>query len=271
VTPEPQRLQYLDAMGLTVWVARFRLPNARPTEPCDWSPPPQVAATPPAERLHALLDEADQAAVRQPAPPAPREPRTALPGRARQLLGEGAAKAEADASEVAELNHPARPSGEPLRFTLQVACLDGRWLILLPGARPPDTVSLRLLGNLLRAAGVVHGQQLAFESFHWPQMEGLPVTSPQEEARQGLQAFIEGAGRRGWAPERVLVFGRDATLDGLLGLKGGHCTLLGLPGWQGPALAELAGSAEAKRALWPLLAGWSEAWQGSREGGADEG
>lgn len=143
-----------------------------------------------------------------------------------------------------------------------MACLDGRWLLLLPGSRAPDAVALRLLGNLLRAAGVVPEQPPAFQAFHWPQVEGLPVEAPLEEAREGLCAFIEGAGRRGWAPERVLVFGRDETLDRLLNLEDGRCELLALPGWQGPALETLAGSAQAKRDLWPTLAGWRDAWLG---------
>lgn len=268
MTPEPQRLQYLEAMGLTAWVSRYRLPNALPTPPCEWESDAPVAEErrAPGERLHALLDEAAEAQVATPRPapvePEPRHRPTA--GKARALLGDLVPADEPEA--MPETQAPASVRhGEALRFTLQVACLDGRWLVLLPREAPPGSVELRLLRHLLQAAGVVPEQMPAFEAFRWPQVEGLPVEAPLEEAREGLQAFLAGRQRRGWVPERLLVFGEDATLAEILTLADGHCPLLALPAWQGPALGELAGSAEAKRALWPQMAGWRDAWQAGRE------
>ncbi|TFH88313.1 hypothetical protein EQG41_00260 [Billgrantia azerbaijanica] len=268
MTTEPQRLQYLEAMGLTAWVARYRLPNARESEACDWALPEPTPTAPPGQRLHALLDEAEQAA-RQKASAARRDAaddtagsaatsaRPPTVGRARGLLDSPPPESIAPAP-AAEAT--AGEASEPLRFAVQVACLDGRWLVLLPGRQPPSAVEVRLLGNLLRAAGITLRHSPSFQAFTWPLEEGLPVESPTEEAKAGLQAFIEGAGRRGWAPERVLLFGRDEILEPLLGWHDARCTLLDLPGWQGPALGELAGSAAAKRDLWPRLAGWRDAW-----------
>ncbi|MDZ7854290.1 MAG: hypothetical protein U5L98_17075 [Halomonas sp.] len=271
MTPEPQRLQYLEAMGLTAWVSRYRLPNALATPACEWEAAALVAEgrRAPGERLHALLDEAAEAQTAAPRPaPAEPEPRhRPAAGKARALLGDLVLPDEQDATLEAQRPGPERHGGEALRFTLQVACLDGRWLILLPGEVPPGSVELRLLRHLLQAAGVVPEQMPAFEAFRWPQVEGLPVEAPLEEAREGLQAFLAGRQRRGWVPERLLVFGEDKTLDELLTLADGHCPLLALPAWQGPALGELAGSAEAKRALWPRIAGWGDAWQAGREPG----
>ncbi|MBB3233059.1 hypothetical protein [Halomonas stenophila] len=272
MTAEPQRLQYLEAMGLTAWTARYRLPNARPTEACDWAlpAPDEDARQAPGERLHALLESPGEAAPAPPAsaPEAPQRPPTG-PGKARALLGdmvpgaEGSAAAAPSAPAAPEAATPrAEAPQEPLRFSLQVACLDGRWLVVLPREAAPGAMEHRLLLNLLRAAGVVPEQPPAFEAFHWPQIEGLPVQSPLEEAGEGLQAFLAGRRRRGWAPERLLVFGDVATLAPLLALQDGHCPLLGLPAWQGPGLTELAGSAAAKRALWPTLTGWCRAWLG---------
>ena len=267
MTPEPQRLQYLEAMGLTAWVARYRLPNALPTPECEWAAPEREAAapTPPGERLHALLDEAAQARGATPReaavePESPQRP-PAGPGKARALLGDMVPAAEADSVPEAAATRPVQHAGEALRFTLQVACLDGRWLILLPREAAPGATEVRLLRHLLQAAGVVPEQMPAFEAFRWPQLEGLPVEAPLEEAREGLQAFLAGRQRRGWVPERLLVFGEDAVLDELLGVADAHCPLLGLPAWQGPALEELAGSAAAKRALWPRIADWRDAWE----------
>ncbi|UYG08143.1 hypothetical protein [Halomonas sp. M4R1S46] len=272
MTTEPQRLQYLEAMGLTAWTARYRLPNARPTEACDWSlpAPDEDAPRAPAERLHALLESPGEAAPASPAsaPEARQRPPTG-PGKARALLGDVVPGAEGTAAAGPAI--PAQPEAatpraespqEPLRFSLQVACLDGRWLVILPREAAPGGVELRLLANLLRAAGVVPEKPPAFEAFHWPQVEGLPVQAPLEEAGEGLQAFLAGRRRRGWAPERLLVFGEAPALATLLALQGGHCPLLDLPAWQGPALTELAGSAAAKRALWPTLADWRRAWLG---------
>lgn len=275
MTSEPQRLQYLEAMGLTAWVARYRLPNARPSEACEWAPPATPTLVAPADRLHALLEEAEPPAVKQPASATPPPtPRAAQPGRARQLLGgdvtQAGAGPEAD-FEASGLHHEAPINQEPLRFSLQVACLDDRWLLLIPGGDPPADVHLNLLANLLRAVGISPSRSPLFQGFRWPPVEGLPAESPLEEAREGLQAFIAGAGRHGWAPERVLLFGSDETLDRVLNLESEHCELLDLPGWQGPSLGELAISAEAKRVLWPSLMTWREAWRSnsrSSEGGS---
>ncbi|MBB3191179.1 hypothetical protein [Halomonas cerina] len=271
MTTEPQRLQYLEAMGLTAWVARFRLPNARPSEACEWVSPPKATPRAPGERLHALLDEAARARDTAAMPPdetPPMEPPAArsgaVRGKARALLGEVAlTSAEAASPQVSSVDSAGEPSGEALRFTLQVGCFDGRWLVVLPQPRPLPATEQHLLINVLRAAGVMPEQAPGFETFRWPQVEGLPVQAPLEEAREGLQAFLAGCRRRGWAPERLLIFGHDTTLTTLLACEGGYCPLLDLPVWEGPALDKLATSAAAKRALWPRLAGWREAWQGA--------
>jgi hypothetical protein len=271
VIPEPYRLQYLEAMGLTAWVARYALSNARPTPACEWTPPdPEAATRPHGERLHALLDEAaerQQAMPRQaPAEPAPRQASAPAPGKARSLLGE--APVEASPSTAPAPEAPSADPGEALRFTLQVACLEGRWLLLVPQQAALDATRRHLLDNLLAAAGVTPETAPAFETFRWPPMEGPAMAEPEDEAREGLQAFLAGRRQRGWAPERVLVFGRAPALDRVLALEEGHCPPLDLPAWQGPGLAELAGSAAAKRALLPMLASWRRAWRPATPSGA---
>ncbi|MBE0490489.1 MAG: hypothetical protein IBX53_15590, partial [Halomonas sp.] len=86
---EPQRLQYLEAMGLTAWVARYALPNARPTPACEWELPEAPPAEAPGDRLHALLDEASEVPpARSVEPEPPRAARAPRPGMARALLAE---------------------------------------------------------------------------------------------------------------------------------------------------------------------------------------
>lgn len=310
---EPQRLQYLEAMGLTAWVGRYRLPNAAPTETCVWEEPTSPAAEPPAARLQALIGDAAAPARPASAPgadakdqwPAAPHPGQAKDGaadrgedkpagkgigRARAMLtGEapaasalqegvaresggnetrGGASAETPAASAGEAAE-ATP-GEALRFSLQIAALDGRWLLVLPAEAPPGAMRRRLLANLLRAAGIRPAEMPAFQHFRWPMMDELPVAAPLEEARDGLRAFLDGRRRHGWRPERLLVFGEDATLSRVLALEGDTCPLLELPAWQGPSLEALATDAKAKRALWPVLRHWGEVWQEGNTGRPSE-
>lgn len=256
-------------MGVTAWVARYRLPNAKETPACDW-PTPETPETPaPSQRLHALLDEVP---ARSPAS-APETPAPAKPprrGKARALLG--VADEPVDTSETESDKPPAAAgTGDPqqaLRFSLQIAALEGRWLVLLPQGGSPDAVAQRLLGNLLQAAGIHLAQPPVFQAFHWPMMEELPVEAPLDEARDGLRAFLDGRRRGGWRPERVLLFGESPVLAEVLSIEAGHCDLLQLPAWQGASLTELSRDAAAKRALLPLLGEWREAWLGAADGPA---
>lgn len=258
-------------MGLTAWVARYTLPNASPTPACDWAPPEPPPEVGHGERLQALLDEAREQPAAPPSEP-PAQERTAgapRPGRARAvLLGDDVSPAEpATDAAVAAPDVDEAPQ-EALRFAFQMACLEGRWLMLLPGEQAPGRPQLMLLANLLRAAGI-ESPLPVFQGVRWPLQEGLPVQEPLVEAREGLKALVAGAGRRGWAPERLLVFGRDEVLNRVLALENDHCPLFDLPACQGPSLAELATSADAKRALLPRLLMLGDAWRDRREEGAN--
>ncbi|MCK0745545.1 hypothetical protein [Chromohalobacter nigrandesensis] len=273
-----QRLQYLEAMGLGAWASRYRLPNALPTPACEWETPPAEAPTNHGVHLQALLDDA----VRAPSTPPSKEtssgatpsrdtgkPASSVSARA-LLLGdaptesssrsmpEDAAESAASTAEVGEAGPQAA-----LRYDLQVAALEGRWLLLVPEATAPDRTALELLGNLLRVAGIVVDAALEFRSFQWPLVDNAPVTTaPLDDARDGLRAYLAGQARRGWRPERLLVFGQDTTLNAVLALEEAHSETLGLPCWTLPSLATLKSSAAAKRALWPQLAVWRDAWAG---------
>lgn len=269
MTAEPQRLQYLEAMGVTAWVARYALPNARPTPVCEWDTPEAEPVEAPGDRLHALLDEAAKEPPQvRPAPQSTSEraQRPASSRKARALLGDLPEAASEPSSPASPTEAVSSGPVEALRYSVQVGCLEGRWLVLLPGSEMPGETARRLLHNLLRAAGIIPSQAMDFEAFYWPLEEGLPVDAPLDEARQGFAAYVAGCQRRGWRPERLLVFGHDETLAHVLTLEAGHCPLLGLPAWQGPSLGELAGSAADKRALLPTLAEWRDVWHSSAQG-----
>ncbi len=279
---EPQRSQYLEAMGLTAWVSRYRLPNALETPRCEWQQAPAEPRQPPARRLHALLDDANAVAAQTaPTPAAPTGAVSTPAGspvkRARALLGDSASvdssSVAADPVEVPD-DVPGEDveetPGEALRFTLQVAALEGRWLILQVADGPPASDAQRLLSNLFKAAAIETAQPPLFEAFRWPLMEGIPAQAPLEEAREGLRAFIEGRRRRGWQPERLLLFGAHDDLERVLEIVDGQSRQLDIPAWRGPALDALMGSAGAKRDLLAMLAGWREAWHRGADH-ADEG
>ncbi|MDR5906288.1 hypothetical protein [Franzmannia qiaohouensis] len=266
MTSEPQRLQYLSAMGVTAWVARYRLPNAQETPACDW-PTPMVPETPaPSQRLHALLDEVPA----RPTAPAAQDPSPAKPlrrGKARAMLGvtDEEPVAEREVDNLPPITSAPRASQQALRFSLQIAALEGRWLVLLPHGSAPDVTALRLLANLLGAAGIHLAEPPVFQAFQWPMMEELPVEAPLDEARDGLRAFLNGRRRGGWRPERVMLFGESPALAEVLAIEAGRCDLLQLPAWHGPSLADLGRDAAAKRALLPLLREWRAAWLGAAD------
>ena len=267
---EPQRLQYLSAMGVTAWVARYRLSNAQETPVCDW-PTPEVPETPaPSQRLHALLDEVPA----RPTTPVAQDPPSAKPtrrGKARAMLGvsdeESVAERDAGSPSPPIASTPQAPQ-QALRFSLQIAALEGRWLVLLPHASAPDAVAQQLLTNLLGAASIHLAEPPVFQAFQWPMMEELPVEAPLDEARDGLRAFLDGRRRGGWRPERVLLFGESPALAEVLSIEAGRCGLLQLPAWHGPSLDALGHDAAAKRALLPLLEEWRAAWLGAADGPA---
>ncbi|WP_404376677.1 hypothetical protein [Vreelandella aquamarina] len=266
MTPEVIRRHYLDAMGITAWASRYQLPNARPTEACEWEETP--AKTPPRERLHALLDDAP--APRLHSQPGAGEPGTsspaASPSAIKALLGNTPApEPPLETSTAPEPRSlPAEPV-KPLDFSLSCLCIGGRWLNVCEGEMTP--VEQQLLANILRAAGVLSGALPAVTYFKWPPMvTAFTPEEPLEEAQEGVAAFIAGiSSRQGWQLEKVLWWGsEEAALTSpfarVLAVANGQSQTLELPVWQGPALASLTQQASAKRALWPRLVALGKQW-----------
>ncbi|MGS2742636.1 hypothetical protein ACU6TU_03445 [Halomonas sp. LS-001] len=275
------RRQYLDAMGIATWASRYQLPNALETPACDWEDAKPESSTP-SQRLHALLDDAQQVEAKRQAPQpsdpvaAPPSPTAASesssPQALRSLLGEKtvetpAPKASTSASSdlapsppLPENNAATEVAAEPAKresvvFTLSCCCIEGRWLSLLPGQ--PGSVEKTLLDNMLR---VITGRKPALSdtfTFRWPPLANGPMPdNPLEEACDGVHAFLNGAARRnGWQLERVLWWGnaQESPFDVLLNIHDGHSQTLDMPVWQGAALEALSQSADAKRALLPAL------------------
>lgn len=255
-------------MGITAWASRYQLPNALPTEACEWddTPPEQ---TPPRDRLQAVLDDAppprkdaQPAEVSVPSP-------EASPSSVRALLGQAPPVVEPPAkTAISPVPKPTpAASAKPLRFALSCVCIGQRWLSLHPGDITPK--EQQLLSNLLQAASIQQGELPSVMLFEWPPMaNAFEVGEPLEEAREGLSAFIAGsASRQDWKLERVLWWGEQETehaadeIFQVLNVQQTHSQTLTLPIWQGPSLARLIQSPQAKRELWPALNALGQAWQ----------
>ncbi|WGI25898.1 hypothetical protein QEN58_02275 [Halomonas alkaliantarctica] len=287
---EVTRRHYLDAMGITAWAAKYQLPNALPTEACEWEDS-APAPTPPRERLQALLDDAPAPRRQTSKPQAPElqssDPQAsgetiASPSAVRALLGQDKqrqdkpghkkpALASPDASTPGVEAAPSTPA-KPLKFELSCVCLEGRWMVLQAGKMSP--LEQQLLANLLQAAGIQRGALPEASHFIWPQMaNAFAVEDPLDEAREGLAAFIAGsASRRGWQLERLLWWGElkvepdtnsgdeQAPLDRILNVAEGQSQTLSLPLWQGPPLESLLDGSQSKRDLWPALQALGQLW-----------
>ncbi|UXZ54543.1 hypothetical protein LOS15_00445 [Halomonas sp. 7T] len=265
MTPEVIRRQYLDAMGITAWASCYQLPNARPTQACEWEEAP--AQVPSRERLHALLDDA-------PAPrsqPSTKPDAAASPSAVRALLDNAPVAEpppEGSASTAPSVSVP--EPAKPLNFSFSCQCIGGRLLSVSEGEMSP--VEQQLLANMLRAAGVLEGDMPTVSYFKWPPMAtSFTPEEPLEEAQEGMAAFVAGAAsRQGWRLEQVLWWGAQEAVEEspfarVMALANAQSQTLALPVWQGPALASLTQSAEAKRALWPRLVALGEQWRKSAQ------
>jgi hypothetical protein len=260
-------------MGITAWACRYQLPNARPTEACEWDDTP-AATTPPRERLQALLDDAPSPPPKPADPPPVADDLPASPSAVRALLddrekakGKPEETPAASPSDGAPATSPHPAPAKPLTFHMSCVCIGGRWLSLHAGDLSAD--AQRLLANICQAAGLADGTLPEVTRFKWPPMaNAFASDDPLEEAREGVTAFINGAAsRRHWQLEKILWWGADAadpdgeSLSKVLDVEADRSRTLGLPVWQAPALATLLESATAKRALWPELRALAKGWQ----------
>ncbi|MCA1772149.1 MAG: hypothetical protein LC677_05825 [Halomonas sp.] len=268
MTPEVIRRHYLEAMGITAWASRYQLPNARPTDACEWDDAP-TAPTPPRERLQALLDDAPAPRSPAQAPSATNEV-PASPSAVRALLDERPSASSKPAERpVAPTPSEAPVAKEPLQFRVSCVCIDGRWLSIHAGEI--SAAEQYLLANMCQAAGLADGSLPEALFFKWPTMaNAFAPEDPLEEARDGVNAFISGAAsRKQWQLEKILWWGSDATdpdsasLAKVLDVDNQHSRTLELPVWQAPSLHTLLHSTCAKRALWPELRALAQRFQAS--------
>lgn len=258
-------------MGITTLASRYRLPNALETPTCEWEQPAPQAPVSPSQRLHALLDDAQQAeADRRAVAPEP----SATPASLKALLNDDAAPEALPASvESAPVVPSSQTAGQPVTFTLSCLCLGGRWLSLHGGTL--TTEQRRLLVNIYRAAGIPSSAVSSWQTFTWPPLADAPAAEePLIEAREGLEAFIGGtSSRNSWALSQLLWWADEQAppLGDVLDVQQEQgATLsktLALPLWQGPGLEALLHDGAAKRALWPALQALGNRWCEEQDNG----
>lgn len=198
--PENQRQEFLQAMGITSYFPRLRLPGAPEPVQCEWPAEWQPART-------AGTGEAD--AVVQVSP-VPAEEKGKATGVQTEIEPEIEPEKEIEIEKVSTTAGTA----EAIRF--QCLCIrvnrDLAILNAMPymGAGHLIDRHWALLVNLLRAAGIPHGDMQAEEKpFRWPLLQGDHVDSSRPAAAVALVAYLQQK-LADWQFSRLLVMGELA-------------------------------------------------------------
>jgi len=175
---EPQRSQYLRALGIEVYVPRLVLPGAKPSPLCEWDflPPPSTSAP-------ASIDT-EPAAIANPARQRPLTDALQI-----DIAEQATAKAVADiANEV----RGATVVAAPPKIALSVVIGDGGILIVddTPATTALRADYLRLLSNILFAVNGRNAQP-SLDVFLWPLTKRPQLDQSAEAARETLAAHIQ--------------------------------------------------------------------------------
>lgn len=248
---EVERYAALAAMGTRLWVPRYQLPAAQPSQRCDWPIPEAeprhgaeaamaaagVGASPEsletevtAEASSSLTTEASPQSAGMPPPIADVKGASSLIPDAGQPLNEAAESAVTQEAPMA----------------VEVWAMNNRWLWVVELDQPGlahDPQRLTLLSAIARA---LHPQRIglvAQYTLSWP-VEGVPVLrGDQRELADALTAYLTGPQFSPFEPPGVMGFGER--LGQLLDQD-----RLGRPCFSGPSLSRLLNAPEAKAQLW---------------------
>lgn len=180
---EIQRLQCLQALGITVYHPRFRLPGARPSLPGPW-----VRDTP--------QQDANQALARQPTEARPANPKPPRASIDIDVQPAGPAQPSANAAPATAALHTGNEAtGTVANFQLLFLQVDVELALVnqLPALARPQLQDrqLALLSNLLRWLG----KSVPVEAprvFRWP-LPGLEQMAAGMSAATSLLHFLEQA------------------------------------------------------------------------------
>ena len=193
---ELQRQAYLQALGLTPWVAAQPLPGAAESPLLEWPPQMDAPAPATAPTQPSVADVSSGAAP----PPAAAAVTPSL-----EALKSAPAPAAAPASQTTTAK--AAPAADVTRITLQAHQVGDLWLLAEqedPGAPDFGRDALQLLNNML---AVYRGQRRGARKFLWPLSD---VVQDDDALRKTFQSFARGLGGR------ILLCVSDASCKALL-------------------------------------------------------
>lgn len=233
---EPWRSNYLQAMGVAVYVPRLHLPGAAPSRPVLWDVE-ALAKRPPAVIAPAAMveepDSSDQVRIQverhQP-------PSVSI---VRELAGGSPAVRAETAVERTAATSPVP------RFALQIVRADIGVLLIddAPvGGRVNRGDYQRFIGNLLLAL-FRQSAQLSMDPFIWPMVKNPSVDQGEQAARESLGAYVQRQASETGC-ERLILLGATAQ----------QWVVSELPALAADSAWPCIGSGAAKHALWRQLA-----------------
>ena len=189
--PEKTRQEYLQAMGIAVYLPRVNLPGA------------------PETRLSATETEVA-------APPEPEEPQSPPAKQVPEKPDLVPAPAAAPRAVAAEEAPPEKEPPKPDEFRLQLVCIQAGDHLAIINVMPhlgPGQLSGRhgsLLENILKSSGI-SSDALNVESkpFQWPMMQGADSDNSRPAAAKALMAYLQQK-RADWNFSTLLVMGEQA-------------------------------------------------------------
>jgi len=231
------RLHYLQAMGISSYYPRFRLPAALPSQACPWptAMAEAVVAETVAQQPAATVAAAALAAPVSTGPgPAPGE----MPVAPRKPVAVGLRQAESAQSSA-------------LQFQLLLLTVDAEFALLcqIPALAQPllQDRQARLLQNLLRWLGKVLPADAAPRRFQWP-LPGMPLHDDQQQAVASLGHFVQQAAVEQPFRHLLLLGGQLAEQLASTAFIPDTCQLTVIPG-----LDEMLALPQQKRDAWQAL------------------
>lgn len=170
------RLDYLDAMGITQYVARLPLPGARPSSVIHVEAEQAVSVT-------ALFDEVDFSVSKKPVPQVVRQP-----------------------AATASPSSPLSAASIPATFQCQIAIWTVDDLLILADAPRIDNNQITLLRNILLATGRT-GSLSDVRQFSWPLAQRKE--KHLSAARDHFQGLLDGGLLKNPGLRQILCFGEN--------------------------------------------------------------
>lgn len=265
---EQRRMQYLDAMGIDMFVPRFVLPAAKSPTQCELPVAKEPANQPSvasvlgdvsASLAHTPESSVNTGSVSSVA--------TSAASKASLAIVEQTDKPKTRASQSAAVSNilaelTAKPKPKPVaRFYLQLWRVHTDLLVIdsrQPGQALPTE---QLLTNLLTAYNQLGQGLTRAEKLQWPVVEDSTKDRSWPAAQEMVQSFLEGR-LLSQPVKHILLFGKDAVravLGDIEQLKGTErcyhhpVDAFACDAYCMPSLGEILLTPSLKRDVWPLL------------------